>query len=225
MAGHADTLQRAGGDVLPMHWDLRDAASVPQKLARIEQHFGPVDILVNNTGGPPPTSALGVPIADWEAHFHDMVSSVIGLTDLVVPGMRPAQVGPRHHEHVVRRGRADSQSGDIECAAPRAGRVVEDAVPRSGRGWCDRQHRPARTHRDTRRIEQLDVARAKREGRTVEDVMRASTESIPVGRYGKPQEYARYGHVPGQCGALTLPAPSFGSTADSSPASNSSQGK
>ena len=35
-----------------------------------------------------------------------------------------------------------------------------------------------------------DEAKAKREGRSVEDVSTESTGSIPLGRYGKPEEYA-----------------------------------
>jgi 3-oxoacyl-[acyl-carrier protein] reductase len=42
----------------------------------------------------------------------------------------------------------------------------------------------------TQRISFLDEQKAKREGRTVEDVSAQSTASIPVGRYGDPQEYA-----------------------------------
>jgi 3-oxoacyl-[acyl-carrier protein] reductase len=40
----------------------------------------------------------------------------------------------------------------------------------------------------TQRIQFLDSQRAKRENRSVEDVAAASVASIPVGRYGKPQE-------------------------------------
>jgi 3-oxoacyl-[acyl-carrier protein] reductase len=42
----------------------------------------------------------------------------------------------------------------------------------------------------TDRIGFLDEAKAKREGRTAEDVQRESTAAIPLGRYGKPEEYA-----------------------------------
>jgi 3-oxoacyl-[acyl-carrier protein] reductase len=42
----------------------------------------------------------------------------------------------------------------------------------------------------TDRIRFLDKAKAKREGRPVEDVAAESTGSIPVGRYGEPREYA-----------------------------------
>jgi 3-oxoacyl-[acyl-carrier protein] reductase len=41
----------------------------------------------------------------------------------------------------------------------------------------------------TDRIKFLDKAKAKREGRSVEDVSAESTSSIPLGRYGKPEEY------------------------------------
>ncbi|MCP6060473.1 SDR family oxidoreductase, partial [Klebsiella pneumoniae] len=42
----------------------------------------------------------------------------------------------------------------------------------------------------TDRIKFLDAKKAEREGRTVEEVSAESTASIPVGRYGDPQEYA-----------------------------------
>jgi 3-oxoacyl-[acyl-carrier protein] reductase len=42
----------------------------------------------------------------------------------------------------------------------------------------------------TDRIHFLDQAKAKRENRSVESVIAESTSSIPMGRYGRPQEYA-----------------------------------
>ena len=42
----------------------------------------------------------------------------------------------------------------------------------------------------TGRIRFLDEQKAKREGRTVEEVSTESTGSIPLGRYGEPDEYA-----------------------------------
>jgi 3-oxoacyl-[acyl-carrier protein] reductase len=42
----------------------------------------------------------------------------------------------------------------------------------------------------TDRIPFLDEARAKRENRSVEAVAAESTASIPVGRYGRPEEFA-----------------------------------
>ncbi len=42
----------------------------------------------------------------------------------------------------------------------------------------------------TARIAFLDEQKAKREGRSVEDVSAEGTNGIPLGRYGKPEEYA-----------------------------------
>lgn len=42
----------------------------------------------------------------------------------------------------------------------------------------------------TGRIQFLDAERAKREGRSVQEVAAESVASIPVGRYGTPEEYA-----------------------------------
>jgi len=42
----------------------------------------------------------------------------------------------------------------------------------------------------TRRIAQLDEKRATREGRPPVDVANHSAETIPIGRYGEPSEYA-----------------------------------
>src|ERR1700728_3822429 len=40
-------------------WDLADLAQIDGNISKIESELGPVDILVNNTGGPPPTTAAG----------------------------------------------------------------------------------------------------------------------------------------------------------------------
>jgi 3-oxoacyl-[acyl-carrier protein] reductase len=41
----------------------------------------------------------------------------------------------------------------------------------------------------TGRITFLDAQRAKREGRPLEEIVAASVATIPVGRYGRPEEY------------------------------------
>ena len=63
----------------------------------------------------------------YDFGFGDVnVLAVIELADAFVPGMR-AQMGPRAHRGVVRRGSAYSNLGRIEHLAQRAGRVVQDA--------------------------------------------------------------------------------------------------
>jgi 3-oxoacyl-[acyl-carrier protein] reductase len=179
-----------GAQVMPLQWDLGDLSVIDARIAAIEQRFGKVDILVNNTGGPPPTPASGQPANVWESHFRSMVLSVIGITDRVLPGMREKQWG-----RVV----TSASSGVV---APIAGLAISNALRMSLVGWSKTLARevgrdgitanlvvPGRIGTD--RIRFLDEAKAKREGRTAEEVCAESTGSIPLGRYGRPQEYAQ----------------------------------
>lgn len=46
--------------------DLKRMAALP---AEVEAELGPIEILVPNTGGPPPGGALDQSVADWEAAY------------------------------------------------------------------------------------------------------------------------------------------------------------
>lgn len=174
---------------MPLTWDIADLSRVDERIRSIEQEFGPVDILVNNTGGPPPTPAAGQDPADWNKHFQAMVVSVIAITDRVLPGMRSRKWG-----RIV----TSTSSGVV---APIANLGISNALRLSLVGWSKTLARevardgvtanivlPGRI--GTQRIKFLDEQKAKRENRTVESVCAESTGSIPVGRYGDPQEYA-----------------------------------
>jgi len=185
---NAAEIREAGGEALPMRWDLGDTQGAAARLDAVRDRFGEVDILVNNTGGPPPTKAQGVPIQDWEKHFHGMVASVIHLTDLVLPGMRARGWG-----RII----TSTSSGVV---SPIPNLAISNSLRMSLVGWSKTLSAevaadgvtvnivlPGRIA--TRRIEELDTARAKREDTTLQAVVQASTNSIPARRYGKPQEY------------------------------------
>jgi 3-oxoacyl-[acyl-carrier protein] reductase len=62
--GLAETTRRAanaGHEVVPIPMDLSDFATVEQGWARAVRELGrPIDVLFNNTGGPPPAGALDI---------------------------------------------------------------------------------------------------------------------------------------------------------------------
>ncbi|MDG9696902.1 SDR family NAD(P)-dependent oxidoreductase, partial [Streptomyces sp. DH17] len=62
-----------GGRAMALKIDLADIAALDGHVAKIEAELGPVDILVNNTGGPPPTPAAGQDVALWTKSFEQMV--------------------------------------------------------------------------------------------------------------------------------------------------------
>ncbi|WP_421021566.1 SDR family NAD(P)-dependent oxidoreductase, partial [Klebsiella pneumoniae] len=59
LAATVAAVEQAGGAARGIVWDLGDPAAVDGHVEAIEASYGPVDILVNNTGGPPPTPAAG----------------------------------------------------------------------------------------------------------------------------------------------------------------------
>jgi 3-oxoacyl-[acyl-carrier protein] reductase len=52
-------IEPSGVKCLALEWDISDLALIEPRIAAIEAELGPVDVLVNNTGGPPPTPASG----------------------------------------------------------------------------------------------------------------------------------------------------------------------
>jgi len=185
----AKEVSQAGSEALSLPWDLGDLAVTEQNVGAIEAHFGPVDVLINNTGGPPPTPASGQAPELWSKHFQAMVLSVITLTDRVLPGMRDRKWG-----RII-----TSTSSGIVAPIPNLG--ISNALRLSLVGWSKTLARevgrdgitanivlPGRIA--TQRILFLDRAKAERENRPVEEVSAESTGSIPLGRYGNPEEYA-----------------------------------
>src|SRR5690606_31103917 len=81
----ADGIAEAGGTAMPLAFDLADLAAIDERVAEVEAAYGPIEVLVNNTGGPPPTPASGQDPALWSKHFQSMVLSVIALTDRCLP--------------------------------------------------------------------------------------------------------------------------------------------
>ncbi|KRC68190.1 3-oxoacyl-[acyl-carrier-protein] reductase FabG [compost metagenome] len=187
-AATADKIKAQGLAAHALQWDLRALDAFDGQVGWIEANVGPVDILVNNTGGPPPTPSSGQPADLWREQFEGMVLSVIKLTDRVLPGMRERQWG-----RII-----TSTSSGVIAPIPNLG--ISNALRMSLVGWSKTLARevgrdgitsnivlPGRIA--TARIAFLDEARAKREGRSVDDVSRESTDAIPVGRYGDPKEY------------------------------------
>lgn len=185
----ADAVAAAGGDMRSHVFDLSDLASMDAVVDDVVGTVGPVDILVNITGGPPATAVAGNATDVWRRHFDAMVAPVVHLTDRVLPSMRERGWG-----RVV----TSTSSGVV---APIANLGLSNSLRSALVGWSKTLASevgrdgvtvnmviPGRIH--TSRIDQLDRARAEREGRDVDDVARESASSIPLGRYGTPQEYA-----------------------------------
>lgn len=188
IAAAQSALTAIGIKSLALKWDLADLTQIDSHISKIENELGPVDILVNNTGGPPPTTAAGQDPALWSKHFQAMVLSVIAITDRVLPNMRS-----RHWGRII-----TSASSGVKAPIPNL--AISNALRLSLLGWSKTLARevakdgitanvilPGRIA--TGRIKFLDEAKAKRENRSLADVEAENAASIPLGRLGQPQEY------------------------------------
>ena len=72
------------GDARTFQLDLAEGASFPAFADAV----GEIDILINNTGGPPYGSAINRSPSEWEDSFTSMAVSIFRLTDLFLPAMR-----------------------------------------------------------------------------------------------------------------------------------------
>lgn len=169
--------------------DLMDASGLKSFVDRVGEELGCVDILVNISGGPPPSTASNVPSQEWCKQFQAMVLSLIHVTDLVLPNMRAKKWG-----RII-----TSTSSGVQAPIPNLG--ISNTLRSALVGWSKtlagevasdgitvNMVIPGRIA--TNRTRQLDEARAARESRTLDEVVRASTATIPMHRYGEPEEFA-----------------------------------
>ncbi len=183
-----DLIRASGGEAFSLQWDLSDLAKIDGLVSQVEKVLGPIDILINNTGGPPPTPAAGQDPALWQKSFNEMVLSLIAITDRVLPGMRQRKWG-----RII----TSTTSGAI---APIKNLAISNTLRAALLAWSKTLATevasdgitvniimPGRVATD--RLRQLDEARAKREGISYEEVVKVSLQQIPMGRYGDPQEY------------------------------------
>src|SRR5271165_6015714 len=82
-----------GGRAIGVPADLADWSAVEGAIHSARQQLGPIDILVNNSGGPPPSGVLGVKPEVWEAQFQAMVMPFFRVTDMLIGEMRARKWG------------------------------------------------------------------------------------------------------------------------------------
>ena len=185
----ATAVRDIGCKALALSWDIADLAVIGSRVTTVEKALGPVDILVNITSGPPPTPAADQAVALWKDDFESMVLSVIAITDRILPHMRTR-----------RWGRIITSTSSV-VIAPIPTLAISNSLRLSLVGWSKTLSQevgldgitvnvvlPGRIA--TQRIAFLDEQKSKRQGRSIEEIRPDSTASIPLGRYGDPQEYA-----------------------------------
>lgn len=172
--------------------DLADENAAQQLYTAAKEKLGGVDILVNNTGGPPPGTVETPDTAAWRAQIDVMLIRVIEITNLCLADMKRAGWG---------RVLTVASSGVVQ---PIPNLAMSNTIRSSLVGWSKSLSNevaslgitanmllPGRVKTD--RLKQLDAAQAKRTGKTVAEVSASEQATIPAGRYGTVQEFGKVG--------------------------------
>ena len=153
--------------------------------------FGGLDLLVVNSGGPPPGRFDELDEATWQAAIDGTLWSAIRLLRAALPHLRDGRDPAILVDPVELRPRADPGPHHLEPHPPRAGRP-DQVAGRGDRPGPDQRARagPARDGPD--RPDRCRPA-ASSEHRLSRRSSSAPIERIPLGRYGDPLELGRVG--------------------------------
>lgn len=181
-----------GGDAIGVVADLNGPDAVERAFAEASAALGQIDILVNNSGGPPPSGVLGLDSNLWRTQFEQMVLAIFRMTDLAVPAMRERGWG---------RVLTIASSSVIE---PIAALGVSNTLRSAIVGWS--KTLAAEVGADgitvnmllpgsiaTDRVASLNKAAAGRRNVDVETIERERAAAIPVGRVGTTAEFGAVG--------------------------------
>jgi|SRR5690554_4856048 len=177
-------------DAFSVHCDVRKAADIQHWVDASLAHFGRIDGLVVNAGGPPPGQFDQFDDEQWQAAFELTVLSAVRMIRAVLPTMRAQQSGsiltltsssvkePIDFlllSNVMRSG-VTSLAKSLSRSEAKNGIRVNNLVP----GLIA-----------TDRMKHLDKVQAEANQRSVEEQHAATAANIPLGRYGEPEEFAK----------------------------------
>ena len=168
--------------------DLANWASIEKAVTSAREALGPIDILVNNSGGPPPSGVVGVKPEVWEAQFQAMVMPFFRVTDMLIGEMRTRKCGRILNvasysviEPIPTIGISNTlRSTVVGWAKTLAGEVARDGITVN-------MLLPGVI--DTDRSKALHQGMAKRMNISEEEALKRFETTLPVGRMGTAAEF------------------------------------
>lgn len=176
-------------ETLGMPLDVRSAESLAAWHAKTVEKFGGVDLLFVNAGGPPAGTTLSFDDAAWTAAFEQLVLSAVRMTRLAVPSMKARGGGAivASTSSAVKEPIPNLALSNIVRASVAAfSKTLSSEL--AADGIRVNHLLPGRI--DTDRVRELDAIRGKQLGISVDEQRKNFSKTIPLGRYGSPDEFA-----------------------------------
>ena len=184
--------QETGARALAVAADLSTAEAITAWHAATVTEFGGIDLLFANTGGPPAGTALSIDEGAWQAAFDLLLMSVIRTVRLVVPSMRARGGG------AILIGTSSSVKEPIANLA--LSNVLRSGVTSLAK-TLSLELAPDKIRVNTiipgriatDRLRQLDEINAQKAGVALAEQQARTAATIPLGRYGAPDDFGRVG--------------------------------
>ncbi len=186
----AELRESTGAEILTGTMDVRDPVSLQRWVKNTLDHFGTINGLVVNAGGPPAGRFDDLDDSEWYKAFELTMMGTVRLIRLVLPAMRKNKSGsiltvtsisikePIDNlvlSNVMRSGVTSLLKGLSVDLGPEGIRV-NNLVP----GLFG-----------TERLMNLDLINSREWRMTVEEVQKINYGRIPLGRYGDPEEFGK----------------------------------
>jgi 3-oxoacyl-[acyl-carrier protein] reductase len=186
----ADAIARdTGANVHAVASDVSGESEARRLVAIAVEKLGGLDIVVHNAGGPPAGDTASMTEAQWQKAFEQNMLSLVRVVNAAVPELRKAGGG-----RII-----TIASSSIKQPIPNL--VLSNALRAGVWGFAKTLSRelgpdkilvnvvaPGRIQ--TERIDELDQVNAARAGKPLEEIKKASVAGVPVGRIGRPDEFA-----------------------------------
>ena len=170
--------------------DITRAEDVQALISHAAIRFGGVDVLVNNTGGPPAGTFDDFDDEGWQSAFELVLLSLIRAVREVLPSMR--ERGGGRIVNIASSSIRQPIENLILSNTFRAGisgLAKSLAIELAPDGILVNTIGPGRI--STARSQSMDASKAEAMGVSVEEVRGQVESQIPLGRYGTPEELAR----------------------------------
>jgi 3-oxoacyl-[acyl-carrier protein] reductase len=184
-----NAIESAGAEVLATACNVTDAGDLERWFNATLDRFGQVDILVTNTGGPPAAPFLGLDEAQWRTGIDGTLMNVVRLCKMVIPDMQKRKWGRIVHVTSMVAKQPNELltiSSTLRAGLSALTKTLGDQVAKDnilvnavlpGNFLTDRQ-------------KELGAIRAEEQGITFDDYVANTSKTIPLGRYGRPDEFA-----------------------------------
>jgi len=178
-----------GAEVLPVKADLNNIDDIKMLVKNTVKRFHKIDILINNTGGPPATRFLETSNREWQEAVNSLLISIINCCREVIPYMKEQKWGriinmasfaaKQPAERLILSNAV--RAGILGLTKSLSNELAEDGILVNA--VC-----PGYTL--TRRLEELVRTEAKKSGKSYEETVEKWVAEVPLKRLAKPEEIA-----------------------------------